>query len=139
MGLTYANITLVNSTDRVLAKRHQIPESEVKQMTVHALVDSGAFMLTINESIKRQLDLDVMEVVEVELADSSFAECEIVGPIDVRFKTRSTTCRAVVLPGATEVLLGAIPLEDMDVVIDLKNQELTLPPDRPYIARTKVK
>ena len=67
-------------------------------------------MLTISDTIKRQLDLKVMETLEVELADGSHAECEIVGPIDIRFKTRSTTCRAVVLPGAPEVLLGALPL-----------------------------
>ena len=80
-----------------------------------------------------------MGTLEAELADGSFTECEIVGPVDVHFRTRSTSCRAVVLPGATEVLLGAIPIEDMDVIIDLKNQELTLPPERPYIARTKLK
>ena len=139
MGLTYAEITLINGDDLALAKRKFLPKSEVKQMTTSALVDSGAFMLTISDSIKRQLGLDVVELREVELADGSLAECEIVGPIDVRFKTRRTTCDAVVLPGAPEVLLGAIPLESMDVMIDVKNQELILPPERPYIARTKVK
>ena len=74
----------------------------------------------------------------VDLANGSRTECEIVGPVDIHFKTRRTTCSAVVLPGSPEVLLGAIPLEDMDVIIDLKKQELPLPPDRPYIARTRV-
>ena len=139
MGLTYADITLISTDDLTLARKKFIPESDVKQVAVKALVDSGAFMLTISDTIKRQLDLKVIETLEVELADGSHAECEIVGPIDIRFKTRSTTCRAVVLPGAPEVLLGALPLEGMDVIIDLKNQELTLPPDRPYMARIKIK
>jgi len=139
MGIVYAEITLVNSTDRVLAKRKQIAENEVKRMNVQALVNTGAYMLTITDSIKRQLDLEPMEIQEVELADGSHVECEIVGPVDVHFRTRCTSCRAVVLPGTTEVLLGAIPIEDMDVMIDLKNQERTLPAERPYIARTKIK
>jgi len=139
MGLTYADITLFNTYDLTSAKKKLIPESDVKQVTVKALVDSGAYMLTISDTMKRQLDLEVMETLEVELADGSFKECEIAGPVDVRFKTRRTTCDAIVLPGATEVLLGAIPLEAMDVIIDLKNQELTLPPDRPYMARIKIK
>ena len=138
MGLTYAEITLFNTYDLNLAKKKIIPESDVRQVAVNALVDSGAFMLTISDTIKRQLDLDVVELREIELADGSRSECEIVGPVDIRFKTRSTTCRAVVIPSAPEVLLGAIPLEDMDVILDLKKQELTLPPDRPYIARTRV-
>jgi clan AA aspartic protease len=112
---------------------------KVKQMTVKALVDSGAYMLVINENVKRQLDLPVCDVRAAVLADGSTAECEIVGPVEVFFKTRATSCRAIVLPGNAEVLLGAIPIEDMDVLIDLKNNELILPPDRPYIAQTIVK
>ena len=72
------------------------------------------------------------------LTDGSCSECEIVGPVEIRFKTRKTIYIVVVIPSTLEVLLGAIPLEDMDAIIDLKKQELTLPPDRPYIARTRV-
>jgi len=139
MGLTYAEITLASGTDYGLFKSGQLPEEKVKKLTVKALVDSGAFMLVINEAIKRQLDLAVYERREIILADETTAECDIVGPVDVFFKTRATTCRAIVFPGDCEVLLGAIPLEDMDVLIDLKNNELILPPERPYIARTVVK
>ena len=139
MGLTYAEITLANGGDYFLHKKGKLPKKKVKQVTVKALVDSGAFILVINESIKRQLDLPVYERRETILGDGSIAECEIVGPVDVFFKTRSTTCRAAVFPGDCEVLLGVIPLEDMDVLIDLKNNELILPPERPYIARTIIK
>ncbi|WP_052345048.1 hypothetical protein [Planktothrix rubescens] len=75
-------------------------------------------MLAINESIKLQLDLPKLEEQIAELADGSKLKLEIVGPVEVRFENRSTTCRAMVLSGDTEVLLGAIPLEDMDVLID---------------------
>lgn len=139
MGLTYADITLANGTDYGLSKAGRLPKEEVRQVTVKALVDSGAYMLVINESIKRQLDLPVYEKRQTKLANGSIAECEIVGPVDVFFKTRATTCRAIVFPNDCEVLLGAIPIEDMDVLIDLKNNELILPPDRPYIAQTIVK
>ena len=66
-------------------------------------------------------------------------ECEIVGPVEVRFKNRATTCGALVLPGDSEPLLGAIPLEDMDVLIDSRRQELIVHPDHPDIALTKLK
>ena len=49
------------------------------------------------------------------------------------------TCRALVLPSVAEVLLGAIPMEDLDVLLDPKSQQLIVHPDRPYIAGTKVK
>ena len=139
MGLTYADITLANGDDYYQFKKGRLPREDVKQMTVNALVDSGAYMLVINESIKRQLDLPVYEERETRLADGSIAMCEIVGPVDIFFKTRATTCRAIVFPGDVQVLLGAIPLEDMDVLIDLKNNELIVHPDRPYIPGTVVK
>ena len=49
------------------------------------------------------------------------------------------TCRTLVLPGANEMLMGSIPLEDLDALIDPKSQKLIIHPDRPYIAGTKVK
>jgi len=139
MGLTYAEIALANSSDCILARQGRSPKEDVKQVTVKALVDSGAYMLVINENVKRQLDLPVCEKRAAVLADGSTADCDIVGPVEVFFKTRATSCRAIVFPGDGEVLLGAIPIEDMDVLIDLKNNELILPPDRPYIAQTIVK
>jgi clan AA aspartic protease len=139
MGLTYADITLANGTDADLAQTGRIEKDAVRKVGVSALVDSGAYLLTIDESIKTQLGLNVKEMREIELADGSRSECEIVGPVDLHFQNRSTTCRALVLPGATEVLLGAIPLEDLDVLLDPKTQQLIVNPARPYLAGTKVK
>jgi hypothetical protein len=82
----------------------------------HWSIPVPTYLLTIDESIKTQLGLIVKEMREIELADGSRLECEIVSPVDLYFENRATTCRALVLPGATEVLLGAIPLEDLDVL-----------------------
>ena len=139
MGLVYADITLMNSIDFGMSKRGALPDEKVRRKNVRALVDTGAFMLTIDEKLKNELGLDFEEQVNVELADGQQTKCDLVGPIKINFRTRTTTCMAVVLPGATEVLLGAIPLEGMDVIIDPARQELTLPPARPHIAQTIVK
>ena len=96
-------------------------------------------MLAINETIKEQLDLQIVDEQLAELANGHVEKVIIVGPVDIRFGNRSTTCRAVVLPGNTEVLLGAIPMEDMDVIIDPKNQRLIIPPERPYLAKKSLK
>jgi clan AA aspartic protease len=111
----------------------------VRELKVSALVASGAYMLTISDLLNDQLGLDVRETLVVELADGTRQKCDIVGPVDLHFKNRRTTCDALVLPGATEVLFGAIPLEGLDVVLDPKTQQLDVHPLRPYIAGTKVK
>lgn len=139
MGLIYAEIELINSDDLALVRRKIIGEDEIKKMRVSALVDTGSLMLCINENIQEQLQLPVIERRKAQMANGTIVECDVVSPIDVRFKNRQTSCRAMVLPGDSEPLLGAIPLEDMDVLIHPQRQELIVNPDHPYFAQMKLK
>jgi hypothetical protein len=64
-------------------------------------------------------------------------EVDIVGPVEVRFETAATTVRALVLPNTEEVLLGAIPREGLDVIIDPLRERLLVSP--PEMTNAKVK
>lgn len=139
MGLVYAEIELINGDDLALSRRNIIGEEEIKRMRVTALVDPGSYMLCINENIQEQLQLPIVEQRKAQMTDGSIVECDVVAPVELRFKNRETTCRAMVLPGDSEPLLGAIPLEDMDVLIHLLRQELIVNPDHPYFAQMKLK
>ena len=139
MGLVHAEIELVRSADVVLYQEGYITEDKIKKMTVTALVDSGAYMLAINENVKAQLDLRVIDSQIAELADGSKIKLDIVGPVEVRFENRSTTCRAMVLPGDAEILLGAIPMEDLDVLIHPREQKLIVNPSSPNFAKKSLK
>ena len=139
MGLVYADITLLNSYDVTAAKKGAIAKEDIKKIEVKAMIDSGAITLTINDAIARQLDLEVEDSINVELADGTHSKRDLVGPVTIRFKNRMISCSALVLPGANEVLLGAIPMEAMDVIIDPLAQQLVVHPDRPYFAQMKVK
>jgi len=139
MGLVYADITLINGEDLTLARKYIIGEDEVKQMTINMLVDTGSVMLCINESIQAQLQFPFDEKRKAITADGRIVECDVVTGVELRFKNRKTTCRAMVLPGDSEPLLGAIPLEDMDVLIHPQKQELIVNPDHPYFAQMKLK
>ena len=96
-------------------------------------------MLAINENIQEQLQLPIVEKRKVELANGSIEEYDVVSQVELRFKNRRTICNAIVLPGGSEPLLGAIPLEDMDVLIHPARQELIVHPDHPYFAVMKMK
>ncbi|MBC6421074.1 MAG: retroviral-like aspartic protease family protein [Hormoscilla sp. SP5CHS1] len=139
MGLVYAEIELIRGADIVLFQEGQLPADQIRRLKVNALVDSGAYMLAINQQIKTQLDLRKVGEQVAELADGTQTRLEIVGPVDVQFENRSTTVRAMVLPGDSEVLLGSIPMEDMDVLIDPKQQKLIVNPESPYIAKKSLK
>lgn len=139
MGVIYAEITLINAIDLGLAKRHMIGEEEVKSITVNMLVDTGSVYMCINENVQAQLQLSVVEKRKGQLADGRIVEYDVVGPIEVRFKNRRCVVDAMVLPGDNELLLGAIPLEDMDVLIHTYRQELIVNPEHPYFAQMKLK
>ncbi|MCU0425542.1 MAG: clan AA aspartic protease [Candidatus Kapabacteria bacterium] len=135
MGLTYATIELVRTTDLGLLEDGYITEDQVRKMEVRALVDSSAITLAINEKICRELKLKTLEKRTAVLADGSQMMTKVVGPVDVRCEGRETTVRAMVMPGeTTEVLLGAMPLEGLDLVIDFNAQmhkNLSLIPNSP--------
>ncbi|MFN7902042.1 MAG: clan AA aspartic protease [Pseudomonadota bacterium] len=126
MGLVYANIELQSA-------RHV----DVPGIIVNALVDSGAMTLCIPEHMALQLKLDKLEDREVVLGDGRHISCPFVGPVRVRFENRQTFVGAMVL--GDEVLLGAIPMEDMDVLIHPLNQKLMVNPANPNMACIKVK
>jgi len=139
MGLVYAEIELLSVDDLALSRRGFLPRKEVKRITIRALVDSGAYELVINEDVKKQLDLPVLEERIAKLADDSERLVELVGPVEIRFENRSTVVRAMVLPGAAEILLGAIPMEGLDVVIDPRERRLIVNPAYPNIPSTYAK
>ena len=139
MGLIYADIELINADDLAFARKHIIGEEEIKRMPVKVLVDTGSYMLAINETIQEQLQFPIVEKRKAQLANGHIVECDVVSSVEVRFKNRQTTCRAMILPGDSEPLLGAIPLEDMDVLIHPLRQELIVNPDHPYFAQMKMK
>jgi clan AA aspartic protease len=139
MGMIYAEIELINGGDLEMARRHFIGEEEVKRMPISALVDTGSYMLCINQSIQEQLQFPIVEKRKAQLANGEIVQCDVVTNVEVRFKNRRTICNAMILPGNSEPLLGAIPLEDMDVVIHPLRQELIVNPDHPYFAQMKLK
>ncbi len=134
MGMVYADIELINGFDLHLAKHGKMPDDEVRRMTVHMLVDSGCGTLAINENIRRQLGLDKQESRAMRMADESVVTLDVVGPVELRFENRRSNLDAVVLPGDAEPLLGAIPMQDMDVLIDPHRHRLIVNPDHPILA-----
>ena len=139
MGIVYADIELTNTVDLENARRNIIGEDEARSLHLNILVDSGAYMMAINETIQSQLELPFIEKRKVQMGDSRVVEYDVVGPVNVKFANRKATCSAFVLPGDSEPLLGVIPMEEMDVLIHPLRQELIVNPEHPNYAVLKMK
>jgi len=132
--MVYAEIELINGADLYDASRHLIGEEEVRSIRVNMLVDSGSWLVAINENIQEYLKLPFKEKRPIELGNGEWKVFDIVGPVEVRFANRKAVCNAFLLPGDSEPLLGSIPMEEMDVLIDTKRQELVVNPKHPDFA-----
>ncbi len=139
MGFVRASLELINASDISNFEGGFIPEENIRKMHITALVDSGSVMMAINETVKEQLGLKVRDRRKVELADGTVRELEVVGPIEVRFENRMSTVNAMVLPGNQEPLLGAIPMEEMDVLIHPNKERLIVNPEHPNKAQMVMK
>jgi len=111
--------------------------SELKPLAVKALVDTGALMLCIPEHVAVQLDLQTESLREVTVADGRSMKIPYVGPIKVMFEDRLCFVGALVM--GDEVLLGAVPMEDMDLLLSPSRQTVVVNPASPNIPHARVK
>jgi clan AA aspartic protease len=126
MGLIHADLTLGNPR-----------KMEQSKMTVTALVGTGSLHLCVPQHVVTQLGLEGFDRREVTIADGSIHSVPYVGPVAVHFENRRCLTGALVL--GNEILLGAVPMEDMDVVISPARQQLIVNPANPNIACSVVK
>ena len=120
MGLVYQHIRLSNAA-----------KPELDEIDANALVDSGAIDLCITPLIAKQLRLTKLEDRMITMADGRSEIVEYVGPVLVEVFGRRTFTGALVT--GNQVLLGAIPMESMDVLIDPRRQQLIPNPAHPNI------
>lgn len=124
MGTFMEEIMLTNVVDISNARNGLIPDENIRRVTVQAIPDTGAWTLVINEAVRQKLGLAVVDAVASSLADGSSTEYGLTEPVEIRWKDRRTSHEAVVIPMAGEILLGALPLEGMDLYVDPVNQRL---------------
>jgi clan AA aspartic protease len=126
MGLAHAIIQLENPKRR-----------DLQPLDIRALADTGSLYLCIPESVKLQLQLEATSQKSVTTADGKRSLCDYVGPIRIKFQNRECYVGAVVL--GDEVLLGAVPMEDMDLVVSPPLRQVVVNPLHPNFAEGPVK
>ena len=124
MGQVFTDITLKNAGDVTLAEHGYKQEQEIRQTTVNILVDTGAGTLVITEALQQELGLKARKEKPVRMANNDSVNVKEADPVEVHWENRSMVCRPWVIPGAGKALLGLIPLEDMDLMVDPNGQEV---------------
>ena len=120
MGIIYAELRLSN-----------FAKPDLEEISVNALVDTGALDLVVPEHVAIQLQLTDIRPREVHLADGSRKTVRYAGPIKIEMRGRDCVTAAAVM--GDQVLLGAIPMEAMDVIVHPRTQQVVPNPESPNI------
>jgi clan AA aspartic protease len=131
MGLVMTTIKLTNQHDLFAARAGTLPFAAVRSVEVEALADTGAIELCIPEEIAELLGLPVTRHRRVTVADGRKLEVALVGPLEVEVIGRDTAAEAIVLPRGTRPLLGALQMEQLDLVIVPRTGEVIGNPEHP--------
>lgn len=126
MGITYADLRLGNQA-----------RPDLEEIDASALVDTGALHLCIPEHLALQLQLSTLKQREVQTADGKSHLIDYVGPIKISMLGRECFTGALVM--GNQVLLGAIPMEDMDLIVEPARMRVTVNPLSPNIPMSLAK
>ncbi len=124
MGRFSVDMELRNHGDEVLAKAGAMAADKVRHAHIKGIVDCGSSHLVLPESAATELGLDTTGISGVRYADDRTARRNVVEDVRVELLGRQGTFRAIVEPNRTSALIGAIVLEDLDFLVDSRNQKL---------------
>jgi len=118
MGEVVEKFTLKNARDVGNAIAGIIRAQDVHEAAIEATVDTGATYLYINEDLREKLGLAVIRENTTQLGDGTYKSSKRTEAVEIHWKDRSASCEAVVLPGVPKFLVGVIPLEMLDLVVN---------------------
>ncbi|MHB1424046.1 MAG: aspartyl protease family protein [Gemmataceae bacterium] len=124
MGRVAVEVEVVNYRDLIRAEEGDIPAEQIRRMRVKGIVDAGATYLVVPKCVADHLGVPRRGQVRVLYADHRRATRPVVEGVQVELLGRRGTFKAVVEPKREDVLIGAIVLEDLDLLIDCRTQTL---------------
>lgn len=124
MGRIVVDVDLANNFDVRKSEEGSLPETKVRRMRLSGVVDSGASFLVVPEKVAKQLGVPTAGKATVRYADRRRASRDVVEDVRVELLGRHGTFKAIVEPRRKDVLIGAIVLEDLDLLVDCRTQTL---------------
>lgn len=131
MGKVMTKLTLTNSMDARFAAEGIIRAGDVRTVELDALVDTGATTLALPEDVVEALGLQELTRRKVRMADGTVKELAVVADFFLDILGRRAQCEALVLPAGATPLIGQIPLETLDLIVDPKSRDLAVNPASP--------
>lgn len=117
MGRTFVEVLLENYGDLFLRQAHKATDREVRTLTVRALADTGSALLCLHKDMIDELGLHKDRKVRVNTGNG-LVQRKIYGVVRITILGRSCPGQVMEVPDSVPILLGYIPLENLDLVVD---------------------
>ncbi len=124
VGRFSAEMVVTNRKDALRAEDGLLPRDQVRSLRLLGVVDTGATRLVLPPGVVVALGLPVTGRTSCTFADGRKAQRDVVGDVQVEILGRSDVFSAVVEPGRTDALIGAIVMETLDFVANPVTQRL---------------
>jgi clan AA aspartic protease len=131
MGRVMTRLKVTNAIDLANAAQGSLSPSNVRSVELEALVDTGATMLALPEDVVARLGVATLGKRRARDARGMLVELTWVGDLRIEILGREMTADALVLPAGATALIGQIPLEALDLVVDPKSHEVRVNPESP--------
>jgi clan AA aspartic protease len=133
MGRVMTRLKVTNAIDLAMAAQGALSPSNVRTVELEALVDTGATMLALPEDVVARLGVATLGKRRARDARGMVVELLWVGDLRVEILGREMTADALVLPAGAKALIGQIPLEALDLVVDPKSRDVRVNPESPDV------
>ena len=117
-------IQLANHRDMILAQAGLIAAADVRRAELEGEVDPAIMRMVLPTAVADQLGLPRVGKVSVRYADDRREEREVVGAVDLTLVGRNGVFSATLEPNRTTALVGAIVMEELDLLIDCANRSV---------------
>ena len=124
MGRFSIEIEVANYADLIRAEDGTLAPDKVRRQTIRALVDSGASKLVLPKKLAKALGLPPGDKIKVRYVDGRLAQRREAEGVYVKLLGRHGTFTAIVEPKRETALLGAIVLEDLDLLVDCPRERV---------------
>jgi clan AA aspartic protease len=122
MGRIVIDIALTNHADVILAEAGMLDPEKVRRTTISGIVDTGATRLVLPQHVVKELGLRISGQMAVRYADQRVSKRKIALDVQLRLLDRESTFTAIVKPRRKDALIGAIVLEELDLIVDCARQ-----------------
>lgn len=133
MGMIKKKVKITNSADLIKSKAGIIPADKIRSVEVEAIIDSGARMLCLPADLTETLGLEIVDKRTVRYANGDKDIKNIGSTVKFELMGRQTECRVLIEKPGAPVLVGQIPLEDLDFLIDMTKEDLVVNPESPFM------